>query len=137
MLYLDYKVRETIMNFRLNNVTLAVFLLPLITANADIQQRPDFTSPNQLVSQEKGDDQANSLANKSEPRGKLLYENHCQVCHDSKVHIREDHRAKSKMDIQYWVIRWSLELKLDWSLAEVADVVNYLAEEYYQFEEKD
>ena len=70
------------------------------------------------------------LAQGSE-RGRLLYENHCQVCHDSRAHIRSDHKAKTLEDIEGWVVRWSTELKLSWSADEIRDVARYLGKRYY------
>ena len=73
----------------------------------------------------------NSTANEEHPRGQLLYENHCGGCHDKSVHSRTEKRAKSKDDIKYWVIRWSTELKLEWSDQDVNDVVDYLDITFY------
>ena len=67
-------------------------------------------------------------------RGQLLYENHCQTCHTSIVHVRETHRSRSLKDLMYWVTRWSSELKLQWSADEIGDVVDYLNRRYYKFE---
>ena len=64
--------------------------------------------------------------------GQLLYENHCQVCHTSIVHVRETHRARSLEDVEYWVTRWSGELKLAWSADEISDVVDYLNRRFYK-----
>lgn len=67
-------------------------------------------------------------------RGRLLYENHCTVCHTSVVHVREDHKAKSKADILRWATQWQAELGLGWSRNELDDVVEYLSNRYYGFE---
>ncbi len=67
-------------------------------------------------------------------RGQLLYENHCQGCHTSVVHVRETHRVRSLKDLQHWVTHWSGELKLQWSADEISDVVDYLNERYYKIE---
>jgi len=64
-------------------------------------------------------------------RGQLLYENHCQVCHDSRAHIRSNRKAKTLKDIEGWVVRWSTELKLTWSADEIRDVARYLGKRYY------
>lgn len=66
-------------------------------------------------------------------RGQLLYENHCQVCHESVVHVRQNRRADSIEQIQTWVTRWSTHLNLTWSAEEVAAVVDYLNTRYYLF----
>ncbi len=66
-------------------------------------------------------------------RGQLLYENHCQKCHDTRVHTREDRRTKNLVDISKWVIRWQYHLQLDWTFQEVRDVVFFLNQSYYHF----
>lgn len=68
-------------------------------------------------------------------RGQLLYENHCQVCHDSRAHIRSNRKARSPADVEMWVKRWSGYLKLGWAEAEVMDVTKYLDDRYYKFEQ--
>ena len=65
-------------------------------------------------------------------RGRLLYENHCTVCHTSVVHVRERRKASSREDIQSWIRRWQKELGLQWGTPEVDDVTEYLNERYYQ-----
>jgi hypothetical protein len=67
-------------------------------------------------------------------RGQLLYENQCQGCHTSVVHVREDHRARTLAELQGWVMHWSNELKLSWKADEIGDVVDYLNRRYYKFE---
>ncbi|MDX2425805.1 MAG: hypothetical protein QNK15_06080 [Cycloclasticus sp.] len=66
-------------------------------------------------------------------RGQLLYENHCTVCHDSRVHIREKRKSRSVTDIEKWVIHWSQHLKLDWDRAEINQISEYLNLRFYQF----
>ena len=67
-------------------------------------------------------------------RGKLLYENHCRVCHTSVVHVREDRKARSREEIRTWVQRWRKELGLQWGSAEIDDVIEYLNNRYYKLE---
>jgi mono/diheme cytochrome c family protein len=67
-------------------------------------------------------------------RGRLLYENHCTGCHESRVHIRERHKARSADDVLGWVERWRTDLKLGWGAAEVADVAAYLDTKFYKVE---
>ena len=69
-------------------------------------------------------------------RGKLLYENHCRVCHTSVVHIREDRKASSREEIRTWVQRWRKELGLQWGYGEIDDVMEYLNERYYRLDGK-
>jgi len=75
-----------------------------------------------------------SLVNQTEPRGKLLYENHCTGCHDSTAHIRAHHKVKTINDINHWVTRWSKDLSLKWKADEIEDVVNYLNREFYKLD---
>ena len=69
-------------------------------------------------------------------RGELLYKNHCRSCHESSVHIRKQRKAKSIADIQYWVIRWSTTLGLNWDDDTINDVNRYLNKHYYKFKGK-
>lgn len=66
-------------------------------------------------------------------RGELLYKNHCRVCHESNVHMRENRRAKSMKEVISWIQRWSSHLKLDWDNDEIQDVAQHLNETYYKF----
>ena len=65
-------------------------------------------------------------------RGRLLYENHCKVCHTSVVHVREERKATTREEIQTWIRRWRKELGLQWGTAEVDDVTEYLNNRYYR-----
>jgi len=67
------------------------------------------------------------------PRGQLLYETHCNACHGTSVHSRNPRKAKSIGDIKHWVTRWSKELKLDWSSADIDDVAKHVNSKYYHF----
>ena len=67
-------------------------------------------------------------------RGEMLYTNHCQVCHESNVHVREHRKAKSIVDIIGWVTRWSSHLKLDWNIDDINEVAYFLNEKYYKVE---
>jgi len=66
-------------------------------------------------------------------RGRLLYENHCQACHTSTVHVREQRKAKTPAELRAFILRWSGELKLKWSGDELADVYRHLNNLYYKF----
>ena len=66
-------------------------------------------------------------------RGAMLYENHCTICHTSVVHVREDHRATSDVEVESWVRRWSADRKLGWSEQEINDVTSYLLTTFYKF----
>jgi hypothetical protein len=66
-------------------------------------------------------------------RGQLLYENHCTSCHTSSAHIREQRKTKTPAELRAWIVRWSGELKLNWSEDDLADVYQYLNNHYYKF----
>lgn len=66
-------------------------------------------------------------------RGRLLYENHCQACHASTVHVREHRKAKSPAELRAYIQRWAGELKLPWTADEVDDVYQHLNNLYYKF----
>lgn len=65
-------------------------------------------------------------------RGAMLYENHCTICHTSVVHVRENHRATSDVEVENWVRRWSADQKLGWSDEDVDDVTRYLLATFYK-----
>ena len=69
-------------------------------------------------------------------RGKLLYENHCLECHESQVHIRERRGSSSIADVVFQIDRWQQELRLNWKVAEMNDVLKYLDEKFYRFKER-
>jgi hypothetical protein len=70
------------------------------------------------------------------PRGRLLYENHCMVCHESLVHIRSNPRCRSLPELQKQVGHWAEYLHLQWGREEVGEVVRYLNSRYYKFESR-
>ncbi len=69
-----------------------------------------------------------------QPRGELLYENHCTSCHESVVHVRTRQDAKSLPELRAQVKHWAAYAKLRWGKEEVEDVVRYLNFHYYRFE---
>lgn len=67
-------------------------------------------------------------------RGRALYENHCQVCHTGKVHVRPNRIVLSRRDVTEIVEHWQAQQKLQWGAQEVQDVVDYLARNVYKFQ---
>ena len=67
-------------------------------------------------------------------RGRALYENHCVVCHTSKVHRRYPPSAIDLEALRYIVKVWVEEQNLRWSDADIEDVVRYLDSAYYRFD---
>lgn len=66
-------------------------------------------------------------------RGRLLYANHCTSCHASTLHVRDQRKIKNPAEMRAMILRWSGELKLNWSENELADVYRYLNNRYYKF----
>ena len=66
-------------------------------------------------------------------RGRLLYENHCQSCHASTVHVRDQRKVRDPGELRAMIVRWSETLKLNWQDAERADVYQHLNNRYYRF----
>ena len=66
-------------------------------------------------------------------RGRALYENHCVVCHTSRVHARVNRMALSRAEVRAIVEQWQAREKLIWGAQEVEDVVEFLNRTRYQF----
>jgi mono/diheme cytochrome c family protein len=66
-------------------------------------------------------------------RGRALYENHCVVCHTSKVHRRMPPSAIDREALRFIVKVWVEENRLRWGEEEIDDVVHYLDRAYYHF----
>lgn len=67
-------------------------------------------------------------------RGRALYENHCMVCHTSRVHRRNPPSAIDREALRFIVKVWVEEQKLSWRAEDIEDVVWYLDRVYYRFE---
>ena len=67
----------------------------------------------------------------SSDRGRLLYENHCTVCHESVVHVRDERKVDSRQALLAYIARWQNYLGLGWSADEMDAVREYLNETYY------
>ena len=64
-------------------------------------------------------------------RGRLLYENHCQECHTTRPHERDQRKANTPGEVRAWVGRWQATLELGWSASDVEDVATWLYLRYY------
>jgi hypothetical protein len=65
--------------------------------------------------------------------GKILLEQHCTRCHDTRVYTRPDRRIGSLEALKNQVKRCELNQSLKWPKADVDDVVAYLAASFYKF----
>jgi mono/diheme cytochrome c family protein len=66
-------------------------------------------------------------------RGRALYEAHCGACHGESVHGRPHREARDFDAVRGWVRRWSMNLGLAWTDAEIDDVAAHLNERFYRF----
>jgi mono/diheme cytochrome c family protein len=66
-------------------------------------------------------------------RGRVLYENHCVVCHTPKVHSRPNRIPLSINELRQIVVNWAKEENLRWTDDEVNDVVWYLNTTRYRY----
>jgi len=64
-------------------------------------------------------------------RGRLLYENHCQGCHTSRAHVRDNRKAETVAEVRGWVKRWQANQNLGWSATELDDVSAWLYLRFY------
>lgn len=114
---------------------LFITLLILLLANNVAAKAESSPAPGTAVEAESP--QAKQPVSKMhvQPRGEMLYTNHCLSCHESIVHIREKRSAKNLDALRGAVIRWSQELELKWSSRDVEDVVLYLNLRYYHYSE--
>jgi len=65
-------------------------------------------------------------------RGRALYENHCQSCHEALAHTRENHVVKTVQGLRQRVWSWSVHSGLNWRDDEIDDVTRYLNRRFYQ-----
>ena len=65
-------------------------------------------------------------------RGRLLYENHCIVCHTAKVHGRIPPLPINMKELRYIVAFWAKNEKLPWTEQEIDDVAQYLDVTHYR-----
>lgn len=66
-------------------------------------------------------------------RGRTLYENHCDGCHSTRVHEREQKLPANLEDLRMQVERWQALQNLRWSADDIRDVVDYLNLTKYRF----
>jgi len=78
---------------------------------------------------------AHAQAKHSEARGELLYAAHCNACHFSEIHWREQKLATDWSSLKTQVRRWQASIGLPWSEEEIIDVARYLNAVYYNFPE--
>ncbi len=113
--------------------------IPVVVVAANYEQKSastnDLSHAEMPAPQDKHQPTGDEGSSVREPAGlgKMLYENHCTSCHESNIHIRENHKAKSVSDLYYWVNRWSTTLTLSWSEEQKNAVVEHLRATFYKF----
>src|SRR5215831_3011783 len=65
-------------------------------------------------------------------RGRVLYENHCRMCHESLAFKRDDKIAKNYEEVRAQVIRWQTNTSLHWSEEDIKNVASYVARTCYK-----
>ena len=65
--------------------------------------------------------------------GKALHDENCSRCHDAQVYTRPDRRVTSLAELEAQVRRCDSALGTTWFDDEIAAVVQYLNEQYYEF----
>jgi len=116
-------------------IQLITTLLILLLANNVAAKTDSLPAPGMALESETPQTKQPVSKVPLQPRGEMLYTNHCLSCHESIVHVREIRSAKNLDALRGAVTRWSQELDLKWSSHEVEDVVLYLNLRYYHYSE--
>ena len=65
-------------------------------------------------------------------RGRALYENHCQSCHEDWAHTRGKRKVTTLDGLRARVASWSVHSGLNWGTEEINAVTRYLNRRFYQ-----
>jgi len=114
---------------------LITVLLILLLANNVAAKAESSPAPGIAIEPQSPESKLPVSREPAQPRGEMLYSNHCLGCHESVVHVREKRSARNLDALRKAVTRWSQELDLKWSSREIEDVVLYLNLRYYQHSE--
>lgn len=68
-----------------------------------------------------------------ETRGRALYEEQCDTCHDRSVHAPTHRTARDFGEIREAVDRWQREVGTAWGNDDIDAVARYLNQRYYRF----
>ncbi|MBL8384416.1 MAG: cytochrome C [Burkholderiales bacterium] len=66
-------------------------------------------------------------------RGERLYQDHCDACHNERIHWRAQKQAQDWAGLKVQVRRWQAAAALGWSEADVSAVSLYLNQRFYFF----
>jgi mono/diheme cytochrome c family protein len=67
-------------------------------------------------------------------RGELLYTTHCDACHTSAMHWREEKLAKDWKSLKAQVVRWQTIAKASWDAQDIENVTQYLNNRFYHYQ---
>lgn len=65
-------------------------------------------------------------------RGRLLYDNHCIVCHGRSVHARPARTPPTHAELRSIIEQWQQAEGLRWSEQEIVDVAAFLERVVYR-----
>ena len=65
-------------------------------------------------------------------RGRLLHDQRCVSCHDTRVYKRDSKVARNYDEIRAQVVRWETNVSLNWNDSDVDSVTTYLARTFYK-----
>ena len=65
-------------------------------------------------------------------RGRELYKNHCQSCHEDWAHTRGNRKVATLDGLRARVASWSVHSGLNWHTEEISAVTGYLNRRFYQ-----
>ncbi len=65
-------------------------------------------------------------------RGRLLHDQRCVSCHDTRVYKRDSKVARNYDEIRAEVVRWETNVALKWNDSDIDSVATYLARTFYK-----
>ena len=65
-------------------------------------------------------------------RGRLLHDQRCVSCHDTRVYKRDSKVARNYDEIRAQVVRWETNVGLKWNDNDIDSVTTYLAQTFYK-----
>lgn len=74
-----------------------------------------------------------AISAQTQSRGELLYSTHCIACHTKQMHWRDQRVATDWGRLKAEVRRWQGAAALNWSEADIDEVVRHLNESMYHF----
>jgi len=78
---------------------------------------------------------AQSLDEKPQSRGALLYDTHCTACHDREVHWRDKSTVTDWKSLVAQVRLWQVNGDLKWNEEDIIEVSRHLDMRYYHLPE--